>query len=204
MRTDPAARRTFFNALAGEWSSASDFRANQERLANLIAAAPVGRGDHVLDVGSGTGIALPALRQAVGPQGRVVGIDTAENMVEEARKVHPAVILGDILAPPPEFPFGERDLDFILAFAVLPHLEDPAQFLKIAANLLRPNGHLLVLHFMSRAICNDFHRKAGTAVEHDMLPTRTELDEMAAKAGLVPVSFQEADDLFYWLVRRTG
>jgi SAM-dependent methyltransferase len=42
-------------------------------------------GDPTLDVGCGTGEELRSLAQIVGTQGRVVGIDRSERLVEEAR-----------------------------------------------------------------------------------------------------------------------
>ncbi len=42
-------------------------------------------GDRVLDVGCGTGLDLPLLLRAVGPTGRVVGVDASEAMLSRAR-----------------------------------------------------------------------------------------------------------------------
>lgn len=43
-------------------------------------------GDHVLDVGCGTGLSFQALLAAVGPQGRVVGIEQSPEMLDKARQ----------------------------------------------------------------------------------------------------------------------
>ncbi len=42
-------------------------------------------GDCVLDLGCGTGMSLPLLREAVGPAGRVVAVDQSEEMLALAR-----------------------------------------------------------------------------------------------------------------------
>ena len=42
-------------------------------------------GQVVLDIGCGTGLSLPMLQAAVGPTGRVVGVDQCPEMVAEAR-----------------------------------------------------------------------------------------------------------------------
>jgi len=45
------------------------------------------RGDRVLEVGCGTGRNFPFLREAVGPEGRIYGVDVSEGMLRRARKL---------------------------------------------------------------------------------------------------------------------
>lgn len=49
-----------------------------------VQLLPIGRGDVVLDVGCGTGLCFPLLREKVGARGHVVGIDGSTAMVELA------------------------------------------------------------------------------------------------------------------------
>ena len=58
------------------------FQQCRERLIALLPARP---GDTVLDVGCGTGLCLPLLRDKVGPTGTIVGIDASEQMLRLAR-----------------------------------------------------------------------------------------------------------------------
>jgi ubiquinone/menaquinone biosynthesis C-methylase UbiE len=44
-------------------------------------------GDRVLDVGCGTGTSFPFLRDAVGPEGRVYGVDLSPGMLRKAHKL---------------------------------------------------------------------------------------------------------------------
>jgi demethylmenaquinone methyltransferase/2-methoxy-6-polyprenyl-1,4-benzoquinol methylase len=52
----------------------------------IIARLALGPGDHVLDMGCGTGASFPALRSAVGAQGGVTGVDLSEEMAAVARQ----------------------------------------------------------------------------------------------------------------------
>ena len=51
-----------------------------------ISRLELGPGEVVFDVGCGTGLSLPMLKQAVGPKGRVVGIEQSPEMFEQARR----------------------------------------------------------------------------------------------------------------------
>jgi demethylmenaquinone methyltransferase/2-methoxy-6-polyprenyl-1,4-benzoquinol methylase len=52
----------------------------------IVEALPLRSGDVVLDVGCGTGLCFPMLRDKVGEHGRIVGIDASPDMVAVARE----------------------------------------------------------------------------------------------------------------------
>ena len=51
-----------------------------------VALLGLRRGETVFDVGCGTGLSLPLLRQAVGAEGRIIGIEQSPEMIERARQ----------------------------------------------------------------------------------------------------------------------
>lgn len=55
----------------------------RRRAVELLALAP---GETVLDVACGTGLSLPLLREAVGPSGRVIGVEVSPEMIGQARR----------------------------------------------------------------------------------------------------------------------
>ncbi len=72
-----------------------------------VNALDVGPGDTVVEFGCGPGVNLPALRRAVGPSGRVVGVDITGPMLRRARGriarrgwENVSVVRGDATQPP--------------------------------------------------------------------------------------------------------
>lgn len=113
-----------------------------------VAALGLEAGDSVLEVGCGNGNSFARLREAVGPEGRVVGVDYSPGMVEAAaRRVEAAgwenvhVVHGDATTP------GVRSSSFDAAYASmsLSAMPDPAAAIEATARCLRPDGCLAVL-----------------------------------------------------------
>lgn len=52
---------------------------------NGIGALRLRPGALVLDIGCGTGLNFPLIREAIGPAGRIVGVDASANMLAQAR-----------------------------------------------------------------------------------------------------------------------
>jgi SAM-dependent methyltransferase len=61
-------------------------RAFQSFRRAIVDALPLRPGDVVLDVGCGTGLCFPLLRERIGPRGCIVGIDASADMVALARE----------------------------------------------------------------------------------------------------------------------
>jgi 2-polyprenyl-3-methyl-5-hydroxy-6-metoxy-1,4-benzoquinol methylase len=89
----------------------------------------------ILDVGCGAGLFFDALD----PFGRVEGIESDRAAVEQSGRWRERIHLGDI-----ETYTSSGRFDLILMLDVLEHVDGPATMLRRAADLLAPNGQLLV------------------------------------------------------------
>ena len=109
----------------------------------LVEAAALEPGERVLDVGCGRGATLLPASVAVGPMGRVVGIDLAEEMVallgadlEAAGVENSTVRLGNAQALDME----HGSFDVVLSQMVLHLLPDPPAAASEAYRVLVPGG----------------------------------------------------------------
>lgn len=108
-------------------------------------------GDHVLDVGCGTGLVALRAAKLVGPSGRVVGVDISPGMIEAARRADPGRVQFSVMdAEALGFEPGTFDA-VISLFAVL-HFWDISRAVGEMHRVLRPGGRLAVAFGYRRPI----------------------------------------------------
>jgi ubiquinone/menaquinone biosynthesis C-methylase UbiE len=113
----------------------------------LIAAAGVRPGQRVLDVGCGTGYFARLLAQAVGPEGRVIGVDPSPAMIAYAgRKAGDPGACRFQVGTAEALDFPAEHFDVVVSSLVMHHLPGDLQLaaLREMRRVLRPGGTLLV------------------------------------------------------------
>jgi len=114
---------------------------------NRRLAALLRPGLRVLDVGCGTGAITRGIAEAVGHQGRVVGVDVNASMIDKARASHGAVPgLAFDVADAYALPF-DGAFDIVTAARVLQWLADPAAALRAMTAATKPRGRVVVLDY---------------------------------------------------------
>src|SRR6185503_16502827 len=114
----------------------------------LLEAAEVGPGDHVLDVGTGTGVvAFPAAAR-VGPEGTVLGIDISEEMLataraRAARMLEPGHVTFRIMDTQ-TLALPDASFDVAVSLFAVHHLPDPLAAFREMHRVVRPGGRLAV------------------------------------------------------------
>jgi demethylmenaquinone methyltransferase / 2-methoxy-6-polyprenyl-1,4-benzoquinol methylase len=105
-------------------------------------------GQHALDVCCGTGDWTIALAEAVGPQGKVVGLDFSQNMLKigeqkvKQRQLHQvSLIHGNAM----ELPFEDNSFDYVTIGFGLRNVPDYMQVLKEMNRVLKPGGKAVCL-----------------------------------------------------------
>jgi SAM-dependent methyltransferase len=139
--------------------------------AALAAAAPK-PGEHVLDIGCGTGTTLLRLAEAVGPSGHALGVDISEQQLALARRriaeagaVQISVVLDDAATYP--FPAAAFDLAFT-RFGVM-FFADPVAAFSNVRRALKPGGRLLLAVFR-RGNDNPWATASIAAISHLVPP----------------------------------
>ena len=103
-------------------------------------------GDHVLDVGSGTGDDTRRLAELVGPSGETIGIDSSSVMVQEATRRAaeedaPARFqIGDAL----DLDFEDESFDRVWSERLFIWLEDPYRAFREIVRVTRPGGRIVL------------------------------------------------------------
>ncbi|MEV0532929.1 methyltransferase domain-containing protein [Kitasatospora sp. NPDC050463] len=185
-----ARTRAFFATRAAGWDAR--FPGDGPRYAAAIAELGLHPGDSVLDAGCGTGRALPLLRAAVGPDGRVFGADITPEMLHEADARHPGTA-SLLLADCARLPLPDATLDAVFAAGLISHLPGPARALRELARATRPGGALALFHPVGRAALAARH---GRELTPDDLRAEPNLRPLLAANGWRLDSYSDTDDQY--------
>ncbi|MHB8054374.1 MAG: ArsR/SmtB family transcription factor [Candidatus Aminicenantales bacterium] len=141
--------RRFFDAVAGDWRDMKRSLIGDAAL-NPFILRHVPRCAVAADLGCGSGDLLPVLRKKAD---RVIGVDRAPRMLEEARRRHLSdsrrgaleLRLGDL----ERLPLRDGEVDCAVVCLALHHLPDPGVGVAEAVRVLKPDGTLVVVEWIA-------------------------------------------------------
>lgn len=115
-------------------------------------------GDTVVDIGCGTGLNFPLFEQAVGPEGRILGVDLTPAMLEQACQridengwTNVELVQGRAEA----FDFPKR-VDAIFSSYALTLMPEYDEVVRRGAEALKPGGRWVILDFKLTGSWRDF------------------------------------------------
>lgn len=177
--------RQRFDARAPEYDQHEMHRALADAVA-AFAGAGAASAESVLDVGTGTGLVLRALRSA-GHRGRMTGIDLSPGMLAVARAALPDADL--LEADAAHLPLPDLSVDLITCVTVLHLIPDAPAAVAEWARVLRPGGRAITATFaaVDPTQHGGVEHGGGSAAphaDHDRFRTPALVGELLAGAGL--------------------
>jgi len=131
--------------LAGKLTNVLNSRSltySHKRLASILK-----KGMTVLDIGCGTGAITRGIAEAVGPSGRVIGIDSNPNLIKKARQDHNEI-------PGLTFETGDiynliykEEFDIVTCARVLIWLSEPLKALEMMKSAAKIGGRILIADY---------------------------------------------------------
>jgi len=189
--------RAFFSTRAATWDT--KFGDDLPAYSAAIAQARIPPGGVVIDVGCGTGRALPALRQAVGSHGTVIAVDLTPEMLRQARVKGRAAHAALILADAQHLPFASASADAVFAAGLITHIPDTQAGLRQLARVTRPGGLLILFHPSGRAALAARH---GRTLEPDEPLAAAQLERSTAATGWHLTTYDDAECRFLAIATR--
>jgi ubiquinone/menaquinone biosynthesis C-methylase UbiE len=186
--------REYFNRIAGGWDEMASPMDGLKKYLDMFGVKP---GDAILDAGAGTGRLTKVLVDRVGPEGKVVGVDFAENMLKQAKRrcgESTFKVCSDIS----RLSFRTGTFDKIVCFSCFPHFSDKPAVLAEMVRVLKPGGKLLILHTCSSRKLNAFHSTLAGPVAKDRLPAASKAARLLKSAGF-DVSSAFENKTLYWV-----
>ncbi len=125
----------------------------KQKPAELVKSLEIRPGSAVVDLGTGPGYMLPYLSSAVGPGGRVIAEDIAQDFIDRARDKAARLGLKNVefvlgTAEDPHLAAGSAD--FVLILDAYHHFDYPDRMLDAIRRALRGGGRLAIVEYYKR------------------------------------------------------
>jgi len=165
---------------------------------NPLAIASLQAGQTVLDLGSGAGFDCFLAARAVGPTGKVIGVDMTHDMLAKARHNAKAngftnveFRLGEIEA----LPVADASVDVIISNCVINLSPQKDRVFAEAFRVLKPGGRLAVADMVATAplpedVKTDWGAYTGCMAGASQI---TELEELLRRAGFRKIKIAPKD-----------
>jgi ubiquinone/menaquinone biosynthesis C-methylase UbiE len=184
--------KDYFDNAADTWDERFLTPKLSSFLEKFVPQFGITSGQHVLDVGTGTGVLVPYLSKAVGPEGSVVALDSSEKMVNQCKTKYShldnvSVKVGNI----EDVAFSSESFDAVICFGVFPHLVNKEKALQNIHRMLKVEGKLVIAHALSSEELKIHHKKVSAKMAHATLPEEADMKKLLDETGFTNVSIND-------------
>ncbi len=195
-------KQAYFERMAPRWDTVLDAEPLRQRIHAELDGFDINPDETILDVGCGTGILTEILLEHLSPKGRIIALDFARAMIEEARMKIPDGRVCWLCADASSTLLETSSIDRCICFSAWPHFPAPGRTADEIFRLLRPGGMLHILHLDGREKINAVHASVGGAIAHDALPAARALGALFAEHGFHLEEATEGDQRYYVSARK--
>lgn len=190
-------KKEYFNKSAGIWDKNYENNNLCVFLEGFVKNFGLEKNQAILDAGTGTGLLIPFLLKASGPNGHITAVDYSEKMIKICRAKYPDV---------PNVTFKIEDIektslpsssfDFAVCFGLFPHLVHKIKALNQLNRVLKSGGKLVIAHALSSEEIKSHHAGMSTVIARDVMPKESELKRMLKQTGFSVISIVDKSGCF--------
>ncbi len=184
--------KDYFNNAADSWDDRFQTPELLSFLRGFVPQFNLKPGQHVLDVGTGTGVLIPYLIRAIGNYGSITTIDFSEKMVQKCKAKYSHyknvnINVGNI----ENATYPTESFEAVICFGVFPHLKNKEKALQNINRMLKPYGKLVIAHALSSEDLKSHHQKVSKHVAHATLPKEPEMVQMLQQTGFIETCIRD-------------
>ena len=188
--------KQFFDEKAEIWDSHERMQ-KEQRLLRILSKIIPELDSPVLDMGSGTGILIPVLKEVLVNSDQIVEFDISRSMLKKAQaKFKNIDNINFIQSDGHLLPFMNQSFASIVCFAVFPHFHNPMKAIQEFHRVLQNRGILVILHLMGHRELNAMHEEAGRVVSRHALQPVSTVSKQIAEQSFNIIESREQEDLY--------
>lgn len=188
-------RKHFFNINADSWDE--DLCPCKEKKIKdiLLPVLSLKDDDNIIDIGSGTGILIPYLREYV-KDNQITELDFSLCMIDKAKEKFGNKI-NYFISNVESINLQNNAFSKAVIFNSFPHFENKQKALSEIFRILKNNAIILLAHSDSKVVVNNRHKEIGGVIAEDIFQSNDEIILMFKKAGFKNIEITDNDEFFY-------